>query len=354
LYNKPEEEVVGMAKELDYYFETMLDNSNIGKKVVDWFTLKSLKTLLKTVMRHKFAWPFNAPVDVEGLNLYDYYDVVKNPMDFGTIKRRLDANNYYVYYEDFVKDMKLVFFNCYLYNQKGTDVRMMAETIEKIFEEKLLAISIKDIDKSITKTENDKKFQITELKDKINKAKDSGFYPSDPETLPFSSKKEPKQKPKVAKKDDSDTEHDDSKKNVKELECIRFLLKKVMKHKQAWPFNSPVDVKLLQLDDYYEIVKEPMDFGTIHRRLNEDYYSTLDSVISDIRLVFSNCYLYNDDDDQVVTMADEVERFFESNLSKIIPKSSLQEKDSPKGQSDEKDNDQDTDTLAKTDVVWCA
>ena len=33
-----------------------------------------------------YAWPFYNPVDVKGLGLHDYYDIVKQPMDLTTIK----------------------------------------------------------------------------------------------------------------------------------------------------------------------------------------------------------------------------------------------------------------------------
>jgi hypothetical protein len=34
----------------------------------------------------KGTYIFHAPVDMEKYNITDYYDVIKKPMDFGTIK----------------------------------------------------------------------------------------------------------------------------------------------------------------------------------------------------------------------------------------------------------------------------
>ncbi len=31
----------------------------------------------------------------------------------------------------------------------------------------------------------------------------------------------------------------------------------------VWPFSKPVDVKNLNLSDYYVIIKKPMDLGTV-------------------------------------------------------------------------------------------
>ena len=47
---------------------------------------QQVKKILIPVMKHPQAWPFNEPVDPVRLNLPDYFDVIKNPMDLGTIK----------------------------------------------------------------------------------------------------------------------------------------------------------------------------------------------------------------------------------------------------------------------------
>lgn len=46
----------------------------------------------------------------------EYYEIVKNPIDLTKIKTKLQTLNYDSVY-DFVDDMKLLFDNCYLFNQ---------------------------------------------------------------------------------------------------------------------------------------------------------------------------------------------------------------------------------------------
>ena len=51
--------------------------------------LKYCSQLLKELQskRHlEYAWPFYKPVDVKGLNLTDYYDIITQPMDMDTVK----------------------------------------------------------------------------------------------------------------------------------------------------------------------------------------------------------------------------------------------------------------------------
>lgn len=90
------------------------------------------KTVLKAVWKHQFAWPFHQPVDAKKLNLPDYHRIIKQPMDLGTIKKRLD-NNYYWSGKECIQDFNTMFTNCYVYNKPGEDVVVMAQTLEKVF-----------------------------------------------------------------------------------------------------------------------------------------------------------------------------------------------------------------------------
>lgn len=79
------------------------------------------KVVMKAVWKHHFAWPFHIPVDHIKLNLPDYHDVIKHPMDLGTIKHRLESN-YYRSAKDCIQDFQLMFRNCYTYNRTPGEV----------------------------------------------------------------------------------------------------------------------------------------------------------------------------------------------------------------------------------------
>lgn len=51
--------------------------------------LRHCNEILKEMLAKKhlsYAWPFYNPVDINALGLHNYNDIVKNPMDLGTIK----------------------------------------------------------------------------------------------------------------------------------------------------------------------------------------------------------------------------------------------------------------------------
>ena len=78
----------------------------------------------------------------------------------------------------------------------------------------------------------------------------------------------------------------------------------------AWPFYKPVDTVALGLIDYYDIIKKPMDLDTVKRKMDRREYDSHSEFIDDVRLIFTNCYRYNQPDTDVVTMAKKLQVIF--------------------------------------------
>ncbi|RGB27722.1 Bromodomain-containing protein, partial [Rhizophagus diaphanus] len=57
---------------------------------------------------------------------------IKNPMDLLTITSKL-KNNKYASIEEFEKDIRLIFRNCYIYNNIGSDMHILGEELESTF-----------------------------------------------------------------------------------------------------------------------------------------------------------------------------------------------------------------------------
>ena len=65
--------------------------------------------------------------------LQDYYKIIKQPMDLGTIKKRLE-HNYYFTAKECLADFNQMFTNTYVYNRPGEDIVLMAQQLEKVSE----------------------------------------------------------------------------------------------------------------------------------------------------------------------------------------------------------------------------
>ncbi|XP_057338788.1 bromodomain adjacent to zinc finger domain protein 1A isoform X5 [Microplitis mediator] len=81
---------------------------------------KTLHELLKEVMHHKESWPFLSPVTAN--EVPDYHEFIKHPMDFGTVKKKLDSGLYENNSHLFFADCLLIFDNCQTYNQQNSTV----------------------------------------------------------------------------------------------------------------------------------------------------------------------------------------------------------------------------------------
>lgn len=101
--------------------------------------------ILMKLMKHKHGWVFNAPVDAIGMGLHDYHQIVKRPMDLGTVKSQLEKNAYSSPMQ-FAADIRLTFNNALLYNPEGHEVHVMAQRLLNLFE-KLFTEACKTYDK---------------------------------------------------------------------------------------------------------------------------------------------------------------------------------------------------------------
>ncbi|KAK4783290.1 hypothetical protein SAY86_007664 [Trapa natans] len=104
--------------------------------------MRQFGTILRQITQHKWAWPFIQPVDVKGLGLDGYYEVIDKPMDFSTIKNRMEARDGSGYKNvwDIYADVRLVFKNAMKFNPEKSDVHVMAKTLLDKFEEKWLQL----------------------------------------------------------------------------------------------------------------------------------------------------------------------------------------------------------------------
>ncbi|XP_012252969.2 homeotic protein female sterile-like isoform X2 [Athalia rosae] len=444
------------------------------------------KGVLKPVWKHQFAWPFQQPVDAKKLNLPDYHKIIKQPMDLGTIKKRLE-NNYYWSGKECIQDFNTMFTNCYVYNKPGEDVVVMAQALEKLFLTKVAQMPKEEVelDPPVPKGPKGKKATAgrvglgpgvavgapvgagrgrpssvaaavsssipnsmtpsatsagttgiipmpplgtqapTSVPGSTNTTTiappasigvppmathnslpqqvvppTSGYHaqaametqapPSAPPPLPVPTaptvmppSQPAKLKKGVKRKADTTTptansfeplyhppldaknakistrresgrqikkptrqaedglvpfhqanmplmgpmaqqpQHAGGKSKEKLSEALKScneILKELFSKKHsgyAWPFYKPVDAELLGLHDYHEIIKKPMDLGTVKNKMDTREYKTAQEFAGDVRLIFTNCYKYNPPDHDVVAMARKLQDVFEMRYAKI-------------------------------------
>jgi len=153
--------------------------SSLKDNAIEW---KTCKKYLRVLMKHKYGWIFNSPVDPIALKIPDYFDVIKYPMDLGTINNRL-VQGYYLNIDQFISDVKLVFNNAMTYNPPASDIFSIAKDLLGIFEKSIASFSHSNVDeirsssphKSELKVKDEQKKLKIHKKEKRNYPKEKSF-----------------------------------------------------------------------------------------------------------------------------------------------------------------------------------
>jgi len=344
-------------------------------------------TVMKAVWKHQFGWPFQSPVDAIKLNIPDYHKIIKHPMDFGTIKKRLE-NNYYWSAKECIKDFNTVFTNCYVYNKAGEDIVVMAQTLEKLFLTKIASMPKEETEvitsavtpqtmvkgkraSSVTSSTSEtpsldgaapvqtqasttptpaapvvpktsqaaalaaaaaaaeKEEAATpaaEFAPPIKKKQPQGVKrkadttTADPGAAEGEEKKPARQIKKPVKDIPDALPQHSSKPKTEALKACHEIIKEMFNKKHstyAWPFYKPVDTEQLDLHDYKQVIKKPMDLGTVKNKIENREYRSPAEFATDMRLIFTNCYKYNPPEHDVVAMARKLQDVFEMRFAKI-------------------------------------
>ncbi|KAI8911563.1 Bromodomain-containing protein [Gorgonomyces haynaldii] len=97
--------------------------------------LKFCSVVMKELVKKSHApynLPFLQPVDPIALGIPTYFDVIKNPMDLSTMRKKLDLWEYETA-DEFEADMRLMINNCFTFNPQGTDVYNLGAQLENVF-----------------------------------------------------------------------------------------------------------------------------------------------------------------------------------------------------------------------------
>jgi len=93
--------------------------------------IKACRVILNELLKHETSWPFQTPVDAK--QHPEYYDCIKHPMDFATMKKKM-RNHQYHNREEFFQDVELILNNCRYYNEDDSPVGEAGHALREFFE----------------------------------------------------------------------------------------------------------------------------------------------------------------------------------------------------------------------------
>lgn len=101
----------------------------------------------------------------------------------------------------------------------------------------------------------------------------------------------------------------------KDLTICHTLISEMEAQEHAWPFMFPVNTK--QFPTYKKVIKSPMDITTIKNKCEKNAYKFRDEFVDDVRLIFSNCERFNEDDSPVGKAGHAMRSHFESRWAEL-------------------------------------
>jgi hypothetical protein len=109
----------------------------------------------------------------------------------------------------------------------------------------------------------------------------------------------------------------DAEMSKEELEKVKLLILQIENNPYSYDFKEPVDFKGLGLIDYPDIIKHPMDLGTIKQKIETSKYKNTQEILADISLIWDNCKTYNRSDSGIYKMAEALEKFTKKTMLKL-------------------------------------
>jgi len=105
-----------------------------------------------------------------------------------------------------------------------------------------------------------------------------------------------------------------------------------MQRSDTTPFREPVDWQSLGIFDYPQIIKKPMDLGTVKKNIADRKYATITEAADDVRLVWTNCMTYNADGSDFFNLAKSLSKKWEDKYAKFLKDHNVEEVESTSSQ----------------------
>jgi bromodomain-containing protein 7/9 len=116
---------------------------------------------------------------------------------------------------------------------------------------------------------------------------------------------------------------------------LLFILDRLQKKDTYGVYSDPVDPE--ELPDYFEIIKNPMDFSTLRNKLDSGAYSTLEQFERDVFLICTNAMEYNSADTVYYRQARAIQELAKKDFENLRqdsddeePQSQQQQQQQPK------------------------
>ncbi|KAL2835168.1 Bromodomain-containing protein [Aspergillus cavernicola] len=298
-------------------------------KVQQKFVLKQIQTLKRSALVRFYK----EPVDPIKLNVPHYPQIIKQPMDLGTIETKV-KNSAYHGLQGILNDVHLMVQNALTFNGPDHIVSIEGQKLKDVFQKVMEGFPSSAVveDKKSKKLPPATSAARREPRASAAQtaARTTGGSPQattfalGPEGLPLirrdstNADGRPKRSIHPPKRDLPYSTKPKKKKYQWELKFCQEVLDELHKPKHfvyAAPFYAPVDPVALNIPTYHSIIKKPMDLSTVKSKLNTGQYENAKEFETDIRQIVKNCFKFNLKGDPTYVAGAKFDELFNSKWS---------------------------------------
>ena len=289
--------------------------------------LTHMKKVISNLKKSNASANFRLPVDHVALKIPNYPQVIKQPMDLGTIDQRLKRNEYSSI-SVFVADFNLIVNNCLTFNGPEHGVSQQAKKMKQSFDGQMKNLPkasteepSKEFKKAAKKVEPTRQapprrpsvststINVGSAGSPASAAPPTPAFALNPDGIPLIRRDSNMTdgRPKRAiiptkRNSEFGAGRPRKKKYELQLKFCEEVLKDIMASKE-WQANQyfmdPVDPVALNIPTYFQIIKKPMDLKLIRTKLQNNEYEKAKDFEEDVRQIVKNCFKFNPDGDMV-------------------------------------------------------
>ena len=300
---------------------------------------KHIQRVLQNVKRIHDARFFVTPVDIAALNIPNYPNIVKNPMDLRTMEEKLKAEDY-PSVDAFYADFNLIVSNSVLFNGPEHAVSKAAGKLKDSFDRQMQNIPGPEVTE-VSAADKKKRASVPSAtpappprRESRSSLPGSARSPtaSSPQTFALGPQGVPlirrdstvgdgRPKREIHPPAPRDLPYANQKPKKKKFQMELKFCSTVMAELQkpkfssvSYPFLLPVDPVALNIPHYHKIIKKPMDLGTVGTKLDHGEYENAKEFEADVQLMFKNCFTFNPPDHPVHQMGQQFKDVFEKKM----------------------------------------
>lgn len=274
--------------------------------------LKRVRThVVSALFKHPKSVAFREPVNAKALGIYPiYFNVIKRPMDLGTVRKKIDRGEYQSK-QECLADINQIWINAKTFNLPGHFVHEAAKIMENVTKDKWFKLEQDELAGVYAEEDRNKALTSSKKKPKEPAVRTPKMTTTSPNK---EARKRVARKMSTGLPGELNQPQQLKKKYVENLsdqmkQCDSILRQVMAEKSQSEPF--------LHIDAYPGNARASIDLYTVQSRLQNHFYRHPLQFANDIRRIITETYRYNPEESPLCFKAGALHHRFEVLFSRV-------------------------------------